>query len=345
MKTGRRASVSGVRIPPHPPFARVRQHFSALPATFHYTIRLLNWNTANTGRSRRTCDSRSQEQIEAAMQTSTSEQSSQIRAATAALQSVLRDALLAVYLHGSAVSGGLQPQSDIDLLAIVDRAMSDDQRNDLMRALLRISARHPAVPGGPRCVEVMVFVPSDLSENSFPARAEFIYGEWLRDEFEATGMPMPTRDPEHTLVLAQARQEAISLVGQGAAELLPEISLNHLRQAMADALPALLRALRGDERNVLLTLARMWCTASTGEFVTKDAAAAWAIPQMADQDAATLDYARRAYLGEIIDEWRTRWDDTRRLAEHLRERVAGALRPHCIERLDCEDVETAKTQL
>ena len=279
------------------------------------------------------------------MQANTSEQTNQIRAATAALQSILGDALLAVYLHGSAASGKLQPQSDIDLLAVVDRALSDGQRNDLTKTLLRISARHPAVPGGPRCLEVMVFVLSDLSENGFPARAAFIYGEWLRDEFEAGGWPMPTRDPECTLVLAQARQEAVSLIGPGACELLPEISLKHLRQAMADALPALLHTLRGDERNVLLTLARMWRTASTGEFVTKDAAAAWAIPQMADPHAATLDYARRAYLGQIIDEWRTRWDDARRLAEHLRGRVTGLLQPHSVEKRDCECFETVKTQL
>ncbi|WP_346659677.1 aminoglycoside adenylyltransferase domain-containing protein [Bradyrhizobium sp. 142] len=40
-------------------------------------------------------------------------------------------------------------------------------------------------------------------------------------------------------------------------------------------------------------------TAKTGEFVTKDVAAAWAIPQMPDRYAAILDYARRAYLARI----------------------------------------------
>ena len=272
--------------------------------------------------------------MEAAMPASTVEQTNQMRAATAALRSVLGDALLAVYLHGSAVSGRLQPQSDIDLLAIVDRAMTHTQRHDLIKVLLRISACHPAVPEGPRCIDVIVFVLSDLSEIDFPARAEFAYGEWLRDEFEAGGMPTPTRDPEYTLVLAQAHQEAVCLIGRCASELLPEISPRHRRQAMADGLPALLRALRGDERNVLLTLARMWRTASTGEFVTKDAAAAWAIPQMPDQHATTLDYARRAYLGEIVDDWRTRWDDARRLAEHLRVRVTGLLQSHCAENRD-----------
>ena len=259
------------------------------------------------------------------MQASAPEQTDQMRAVTAALRRVLGDALLAVYLHGSAVSGKLRPQSDIDLLAIADRAMSDDQRHDLLRTLLRISARHPAVPGGPRCIEVMVFLLSDLTENGFPARAEFTYGEWLRDDFEAGEMPIPTRNPEYTLVLAQARQEAVSLTGQCACELLPEISPKRVRQAMGDALPALLSGLRGDERNVLLTLARMWRTAGTGKFVTKDAAAAWAIPQIPDRDAATLDYARRAYRGEIVDEWGSRWDDTLRLAEYLRERVTGLL--------------------
>ncbi|MCG8511829.1 MAG: DUF4111 domain-containing protein [Rhodospirillales bacterium] len=259
------------------------------------------------------------------IQGNTPEQTDRIPAATAALRNVLGDALLAVYLHGSAVSGGLRPQSDIDLLAVVDRGLTDDQRTDLLTALLRISGRHPAVPGGPRCIEVMVFRLSDLVEARLPARADFIYGEWLRDGFEAGERPMPTSDPEYTLVLAQARQEAIPLFGPNASEFLPEIPVKYVRQAIRDALPPLLDGLRGDERNVLLTLARMWRTAGTGEFVTKDAAAAWAIPRMQGRDAATLDDARRAYLGEITDEWSSRCDDTQRLAEFLRDRIAERL--------------------
>lgn len=253
------------------------------------------------------------------------EHTDQMRATVAALSGILGDALLAMYLHGSAVSGELRPQSDIDLLAVIDRGLTNDQRNDLVTALMRISGRHPPMTGGPRCIEVIIFCLSDLSENGFPTRAEFTYGEWLRDAFEAGETPLPARDPEYTLVLAQARQDAIPLVGQGVAELLPEIPSEHVRQAMRDALPALLHGLIGDERNVLLTLARMWRTAKTREFVTKEVAAAWAIPQMPDQYAAILDYARRAYLGEIIDEWGSRRDDAKILAEHLRGQIIGLL--------------------
>ncbi|RJE84147.1 aminoglycoside adenylyltransferase family protein [Paracoccus onubensis] len=251
--------------------------------------------------------------------------SEQIQTALAALHNILGDMLLAVYLHGSAVSGRLQPQSDIDLLAITERDLTEDQRDGLLTALLRISGRHPATAGGARCLEVMLFRRSDLARTAYPARAEFIYGEWLRDGFEAGERPMPTRDPEHTLVLAQARQDAIPLFGAGADKLLPEIPQKHVRRAIGDALPALLGGIHGDERNVLLTLARMWRTASTGEFVTKDAAAVWAIPQIQSRDASTLDYARRAYLGELADDWSSRSDATQRLAAYLRDQVIESL--------------------
>lgn len=194
-------------------------------------------------------------------------------AALAELRRILGDGLLAVYLHGSAVSGGLRPQSDIDLLAVVERGLTGDERDALLSSLLRLSGRHPAVADGPRCLEVMVFTRLDLAGNLFPARAEFVYGEWLRDACQSGEVPMQARNPEFTLVLAQARQEAIALFGPDRDMLLPEPSMATIRQAMRDLLPALLDGLLDDTRNVLLTLARMWRTASSGAFVTKDEAA------------------------------------------------------------------------
>ncbi len=247
----------------------------------------------------------------------TPEQTAQIKSTLESLRGILGDALLAVYLHGSAVSGGLRPQSDIDFLVVVGREPTEDQRDDLLAALLRLSRRHAAAPEEARRLEVMMFRRSDLAESTCPARSEFIYGEWLRDAFEAGGKPVPAHDPEHTLVLAQARREAMPLFGPRPDTLLPEIPPEHVREAMSGALPAVLKGLRGDERNALLTLARMWRTAGTGAFVTKDAAAAWAIPRIRGEHASTLDHARRAYLGEITDNWSTRSDAARRLAAHL----------------------------
>ncbi|WP_298491289.1 aminoglycoside adenylyltransferase family protein [uncultured Maritimibacter sp.] len=248
----------------------------------------------------------------------------QIQSALLILHRCLDDALLGVYLHGSAVSGGLQPQSDIDLLAVVQSELSDGQRSGLLLDLLCLSGRHPAVPGGDRCLEVMVFCQAELKRSDYPARAEFVYGEWLREAFEAGEAPMPERNPENSLILAQSHQEAIPLFGPPRSELLTHVSKEHVNQAMRDSLPDLLDGLHGDERNVLLTLARMWHTASTGKFVTKDAAAEWAIPRLSGSDPMALDHARRAYLGEVADDWSIQGDAVRELAGRMSENVTNS---------------------
>lgn len=250
----------------------------------------------------------------------------QASAAMASLCEILGDGLLAVYLHGSAVSGGLRPQSDIDLLAVVERSLTKDERDALLSSLLRLSARHPAVAGERRCLEVMVFTRPDLADNLFPARAEFVYGEWLRGDFEAGETPKPVQDPELTLALAQARQEARPLFGPDRDVLLPATSAATVRRAMYELLPSLLEGLQDETRNVLLTLARMLHTACRGTFVSKDEATLWAIPQLAGDEALTLAQARKAYRGEVADRWHGgNRDAARRLADKLALNITEAL--------------------
>ena len=77
------------------------------------------------------------------------------------------------------------------------------------------------------------------------------------------------------------------MIGPDPVKLLPVIPESDISRAIGDALPALLGTLEGDERNVLLTLTRMWRTLVTAEFVPKDVAAEWAMPRL-DADAAAL---------------------------------------------------------
>lgn len=220
----------------------------------------------------------------------------QVAAARHLLGTVLGDELLGLWLHGSAVSGGLRPGSDLDLLAVAARPLSDIARRRLLDGLLAISAPHPAPPGGPRCIELTIRRTDDP-----PARCEFLYGEWLRGGFEAGRLPRPVTDPDLIPMLAQARRAALPLVGPPADALLPEIPPADLRAAMREALPALLARLEGDARNVLLTLARMWHTAETGDFIAKDVAADWAIPCLSHASAEVLADARDVYRGTARD--------------------------------------------
>ena len=76
-----------------------------------------------------------------------------------------------------------------------------------------------------------------------------------------------------------------------------------VQRAIRNSLPTLLADTAGDERNVVLTLSRMWLTAAMGDIASKDVAAEWAKEQLAKEHSALLDYAKQGYLGKVDDQW------------------------------------------
>lgn len=169
----------------------------------------------------------------------------------------LEHSLKAVYLHGSAVGRGLRERSDVDLLAVMDGPLAASLRADLVTDLMAVSGCYPFDPMGRRPLEVVIFQLADLERLPFPARAEFVYGEWLRDDFAGGAVAQAEANPEYTLLLAQARREAVPLIGPRLADVAADISSHDIHRAIGDLLPDMIGSLIGDERNVLLTLARM----------------------------------------------------------------------------------------
>lgn len=246
-------------------------------------------------------------------------------AALDVLQRCFGDALLAVYLHGSAVAGGLRPSSDIDVMAVVAGPTTPELRQGLVGDVMRVSGRYPRQSGQPRPLELVVFQRGDLQPVPYPARCEFLYGEWLHAECDAGMVPAPANNPDFTLLLAQARWQAQLLFGPPAANLLPVIADADIRRAIGHALPTLRDNLQGDERNVLLTLARMWCTLATREFVPKDFAADWAIPRLPAESRAPLGLSRDAYIGTTVDDWSGREPEAQRLADELSRQITALI--------------------
>lgn len=242
-------------------------------------------------------------------------------AAVELARACLGASFVAAYLHGSAVAGGLRPDSDVDVLLVVGEPIAVEVRRRLLAGLMQVSGRGRGDPRRP--LEVIAVSLDELRRFVHPPRAEFLYGEWLRAAFEAGAVPEAKTDPDLTIVLAQARENATTLAGPDAAALLPVVRPCDLRRAIGDALPALLRGLEGDERNVLLTLARMWCTLEAGRIVSKDAAGAWAAARLPERTGTLLDLARRGYLGEVDDEWASRREETAAVAADLAKRVAA----------------------
>ncbi|MGW8375063.1 aminoglycoside adenylyltransferase family protein [Streptomyces sp. ODS28] len=246
----------------------------------------------------------------------------QLRETVSLLRSVLGQELVGAYLHGSAVRGGLQPASDLDVLAVVRSSLDEPRRRELLAGLLEISGLTAEV----RPVELAVVVQSEVRPWRCPPACDFLYGEWMREELSTDASPRPAPMPDLALLITMALAGDHALVGPPPADVLDPVPHADLVRASVAGVPELLEDLHGDTRNVLLTLARVWTTLATGEIRAKDAAAEWALAQLPAEHRPVLEHARDLYLNcHYADE---EWSDELRSqvrphVDHVLARIDG----------------------
>ena len=250
----------------------------------------------------------------------------QVRAALAVLDGALASArIVGVYLFGSAVEDGLRPDSDIDLFVVTDRRLGTSEKARLVGGLLPISGRATR-PSEWRPLEVTAVAEPEVRPWRYPARIELQYGEWLRTAFLAGDVePDPAANPDLAVLITTVRDRGRPLVGPPAREVLDAVPSDDLARAMVDSVPSLLDDLEGDTRNVLLTLARIWATVSTGEIRSKDSAADWALERLRPEDRPMLAHARDLYRGGGYGEWPSR-RAVRALADRLVREITATAR-------------------
>lgn len=223
---------------------------------------------------------------------------------------------LGLYVTGSSCLGGLRPDSDLDVLLVTSTSLDAGERRRLVDVLLERSGSRATVRPG-RAVELTSLVRGDVVPWRYPTVCDFLYGEWLRDEYAGGSLPRPRVDPDVAVLLTSAREHSRPLLGPPLASLVDAVPRGDLDRAVLDAVPDLLDDLEGDERNVLLTLARVVHTLRTGAVVPKDVAAAAVAGSLAPADRDTLDLAAAAYRGEAADDWAVRADTVASLRDAL----------------------------
>jgi predicted nucleotidyltransferase len=227
---------------------------------------------------------------------------------------VLGEDLLAAYLHGSAVLGGVVASSDIDVLAVSARPLREGEPQRLYDGCIARTRQ-------PHTVELTIVVQDDVRPWRYPPRRELQYGDWYRMEYQAgrdAGL-YPVDDPDLTTLLTIVLRDGEVLYGPPPQELLDPVPSEDVRRALTDNIEHCREELEGDERNILLTLARMWYTLATGEIVRKDVAATWVLERV---DLPALAQARDLYLAGDWGEWDL--EEARAAADVLIEQIKRA---------------------
>ena len=250
----------------------------------------------------------------------------QLSRARAAIERNLSGAVEAIHLFGSAVDGGLKPHSDIDLMVTVSAPLAGSTRYTLMRDLLSVSGR-PGIDGSMRPLEVTVVVRDEVVPWRYPPMRELQFGEWIREDLHAGNVEPAIADPDLAILLTKARNHGVSMVGPRASDLFDPVPHADLMRALLDTVAQWQEASdwRGDERNVVLALARIWFSASTGAIASKDVAASWALERLPEDHRPVLAMAHAAYLGSGKDDLANRPGEVAPFVRYTKAMIEGIL--------------------
>lgn len=226
--------------------------------------------------------------------------------------------LLGVYLYGSAVLGGLQKFSDIDLLVVSNRPTSSDEKIKLAKNLLQISGVYMKTAKLP--VEMTIVTKSAINPWHYPPHFDFQYGDWLRQEFSAGNFePWPnTEMSELAIMLTQLLLAHHILFGPPPDQLINEIPYSDFIAALTTSANNLMREIHSDTRNVLLTYARIWNTVFTNSIRSKSSAAVWAIDRLPNLYKPVLQRALAICTGKENEHWEDIFDLIQPCAEFMK---------------------------
>ncbi|QRN03499.1 DUF4111 domain-containing protein [Legionella sp. MW5194] len=215
---------------------------------------------------------------------------------------ILGDNLLGVYLYGSALVGGLQKYSDIDLFVVTNHATTLSEKNELTKHLLHISGLY--MKSAKRPIEMTVVEKRAVNPWHYPPRFDFQYGEWLRASFEIGDIePQNYVMPDLALIITQVLLKSQTLFGEQPEKILAPVPYADFIKAMLQDLDRLAADIMDDTRNVLLTLARIWCTLETNTICSKPDAADWVIERLPKTYQAVMNRAKSICIGDENEYW------------------------------------------
>lgn len=241
------------------------------------------------------------------------------------LKMILGTDLLAVYLYGSSIVGGLQKYSDIDFFVITNRVTTSEEKTKLVANLLQISGIYMKSSKLP--IEMTLVEKTMINPWRYPPHFDFQYGEWLRKSFE-NGIIEPwisNEMPDLALIVTQVLLKSQTLWGLEPGQLLAHVPYHDFMKAMIHDLDRLGSELESDTRNVLLTYARIWSTLETNAIRSKPSAADWVMNHLPKIYKPVMKRAKSICIG-LENEY---WDDLKEIikpcADFMVDKINGQI--------------------
>jgi hypothetical protein len=206
------------------------------------------------------------------------------------LRGALGANLVGIYLHGSLALGCFTPErSDIDVLVVTERPLSDEQRTNVVKIASDSS-------GHPNALELSSLAREHLDPWRHPTPYDLHFSKsYVPADAEPT-------DPDLAAHVSVTRRAGVALHGPPPELVFPPVPGEHYRDALMRDLHWTLEKHPSDLYGALSPL-RVWAGIAEPEVVhTKESAATWALERVPSAQRPVLLHALAMYRGEREDD-------------------------------------------
>lgn len=212
-----------------------------------------------------------------------------------AAEGILGDALTGIYLHGSLAMGCFNPEkSDIDLLLVINREMTDGQKRRFMEIVVKLNARAPK-----KGLELSVVKEEVCRHFVYPTPFELHFSpthlRWWQDAPEDYIRRMNGTDPDLAAHFTIIRKYGMALTGPGPGEVFGEVPreayLDSIRQDVENAVEDVL----DNPVYVILNLCRVAAYVEENLVLSKLAGGEWGLTRLPEKYHPLIRDALEAY--------------------------------------------------
>lgn len=233
---------------------------------------------------------------------------------------ILQDNLVGIYLHGSAVMGCFNPEkSDIDLIIVVDRPLSDTVKRIYMDMVTELNALGPA-----KGIEMSVVLKSACRPFVYPTPFELHFSEmhlkWYRDDPDEYIREMKGDDADLAAHFTIINKRGKCLYGAPVEDVFEEVPSCDYMDSLYNDIAGAPEDITKDTMYLTLNLARVLAYKEEGLVLSKKEGGEWAVDHLPGAYHPLIADAMREYSesAEIV------YDKAlaRRYAEYVIKRIA-----------------------
>ncbi len=220
---------------------------------------------------------------------------------TEASKNILKDKLVGIYLHGSAVMGCFNPsKSDIDIIVVVNDTLSDDLKRMYMDMVTELNAEAPE-----KGIEMSIVRKNVCFPFVYPTPFELHFSKlhtgWYHDDPNGYIRSMNGTDKDLAAHFTVIRKRGKCLYGEPIEDVFGEVPVSDYIDSIWNDIENASQEIQNNTMYLTLNLARVSAYLEEGLVLSKKEGGEWALKSVPPEYRSHLMNALREYtLGEDI---------------------------------------------